>query len=158
MEHLASRQCWQKGLELALACGGLVWITSQAIRVIDPTVAPGLLSHYAIEAVALSIGLVAGLLMQFRHGQPNLKMIWFCLGMAAPMATLGTMYFGGVAVGSLAPAGAAGIMATVRVKGNWDRLLRWFWGGVIAQVVLMVVLLAGAAITMRMGAGFPPGR
>ena len=143
---------FRQGLELSLALGGLAWVLSQAIGVLDPKPGPGLLGHYAIEGVGLSIAVVVALLLQLHHGKPHLAMLWFCLGMSAVMAALGAMYFGAVAAGSVAPAWTAGIMATVRVRGNWDRLLGWFWAGVGAQIVLMVVLLAGAAITRRMAA------
>ena len=97
------------------------------------------------------------LLMQFHHGKPHLSMLWFCLGMGAVLAFLGLLYFGVVALLSLAPAWTAGVLATVRTRGNWDRLLRWFWAGVIAQVILMAVLLVGALMTARMGAALELG-
>ena len=81
-------------------------------------------------------------------------MLWFCLRMASAMTALAAMYFEIVAVLSLAPSWTATVMATVRVRGNFDRLLRWFWGGAAAQVVLMVVLPAGHAITNRMAVPF----
>lgn len=148
----------RKALELALALGGLAWITTQAIPRLGPGPGSGLLPFYGFEAIALSMAVVGALLFEFRHGKPHLLMLWFCLGMAAAMTALAAMYFETVALLSLAPAWTAATMATVRVRGNFDRLLRWFWAGVGAQFVLMVLLLAGNAITMRMGrigAGFP---
>ena len=55
---------------------------------------------------------------------------------------------------ALAPGWTAGILATVRTQGNWGCLLWWFWAGVIAQVILMVVLTFGALMTARLGAAF----
>ena len=73
------------------------------------------------------------------------------------MTALGVMYLGPTLVLALAPGWTAGVLATVRTRGNWDRLLRWFWAGVIAQVILMAVLLVGALMTARMGAAFELG-
>ena len=117
------------------------------------------MGYYGFEAIALSAAILVALLLQFSHGKPHLKMLWFCLGMASAMTALAAMYFEIVALLSLAPAWTAAVMATVRVRGNWDRLLRWFWAGVLAQIALMVVFVFGFMITMRMGrmsAPFPP--
>ena len=147
------RQC----LELALAFGGFIWISSHSIWVLNPEPVQSLLPYYAIECIALAGVVVLALLMQFHHGKPHLSMLWFCLGMGAVLAFLGLLYFGVVALLSLAPAWTAGVLATVRTRGNWDRLLRWFWAGVIAQVILMAVLLVGALMTARMGAALELG-
>lgn len=112
------------------------------------------MAFYGIEAIAPSITVVGALQLQFSQGKPHLKMLWFCLRMASAMTALAAMYFEIVAVLSLAPSWTATVMATVRVRGNFDRLLRWFWGGAAAQVVLMVVLPAGHAITNRMAVPF----
>ena len=151
--HLSLSQ-W---LELALAFGGFIWIGSQAIWVLDPEPGPGLLPVYALEGIALAIAVVLALLMQFLHGEPHLRMLWFCLGMAAPMAALAMLYFGVVALLSLAPAWTAGVLATVRTRGNWDRLLMWFWAGVIAQIVWMALLLFGALMIVSYRAAFELG-
>ncbi|MCY3757596.1 MAG: hypothetical protein OXG96_07725 [Acidobacteria bacterium] len=151
--HLSLSQ-W---LELALALGGFIWIGSHTMWVLDPEPVPGLLRHYAVECIALSGGVVLALLMQFHHGKPHVSMLWFCLGMGAVLAFLGLLYFGVVSVLTLAPAWAAGVLATVRMRGNWGYLLWWFWAGVIAQIVLMAVLTAGALMIARMGAALELG-
>lgn len=145
---------FRQALELILAFGGLVWIAWLAGPALNPKPGAGNLHIYALEAIVLSMAVLGGLLLQFLHGKPHLRMLWFCLGMGAALAALAAMYFEIVALLSVAPAWAAALMATVRVQGNFDRLLRWFWGGVGAQVVVIVVLLVGHAMTRRMGAPF----
>ena len=145
----------RQALELTLALGGLVWIAWLAGPALNPKPGAGNLHIYALEAIVLSMAVVGGLLLQFPHGKPHLRMLWFCLGMGAALAALATMYFEIVALLSVAPAWAAAVMATVRVQGNFDRLLRWFWSGGAAQVVLIVVLLVGHAMTRRMAGPFP---
>ena len=144
-------------LELTLGFGGFIWIGSHSIWVLNPEPEPDLFRAYTIEYIVLAGAVLLALLLQFPRGAPHLSMLWFCLGMGAVLAFLGLLYFGVVALLSLAPAWTAGVLATVRTRGNWDRLLRWFWAGVIAQVILMAVLLVGALMTARMGAALELG-
>lgn len=148
-----------KVLELALALGGLVWIAIQVIPALDLKPGSGLLGFYGVEAIALSLAIVGSLLLEFPHGEPHLRALWFCLGMATAMTALAVLYFELFAVLSVAPAWAAAVTATVRVRGNWDRLLRWFWAGVGAQIALMILLVVGFILAMTMartGGTIPP--
>ena len=147
------RQC----LELALAFGGLIWIGSRSLWVLNPEPVQDLTRAYTIEYIVLAGAVLLALLLQFPRGTPHLSMLWFCLGMATVMTALGVMYLGPTLVLALAPGWTAGILATVRTRGKWDLLLRWFWAGVITQVILMAVLLVGALMTARMGAAFELG-
>lgn len=141
-------------LELALGFGGLIWIGSRSIWVLNPEPVPGLLRVYTIEYIVLAGAVLLALLMQFPRGVPHLSLLWFCLGMAIVLTALGVMYLGPALVLALVPGWTAGILATVRTRTDWDLLLWWFWAGVIAQVALMAVLLFGALMTASYRAAF----
>ena len=141
-------------LELALGFGGFIWIGSRSIWVLNPEPAEDLYRTYTIEYIVLAGAVLLALLLQFPRGTPHLSMLWFCLGMATVVTALGVMYLGPTLVLALAPGWAAGILATVRTRTDWDWLLWWFWAGVIAQVVLMAVLLFGALMIASYRAAF----
>ena len=147
------RQC----LELALAFGGFIWIGSRSLWVLNPEPVQDLTRAYTIEYIVLAGAVLLALLLQFPHGTPHLSMLWFCLGMATVMTALGVMYLGPTLVLALAPGWTAGILATVRTRGNWHWLLWWFWAGVIAQIVWMAVLLFVALMTASYRAAFELG-
>ncbi len=139
-------------LELALALGGFIWISSRSIGFLQPDPDGSLIPIYTVEYIALAGVVLLALLLQFPRHAPHLSLLWFSIGMAAVMTALGMMYFGAAFVLAPAPGWTAGVLATVRTRGDWGFLLWWFWAGVIAQVLLMAVLLFGALMTARLGA------
>ena len=157
-EHAAMRVSFHlslsQWLELTLALGGFIWIGSRSIRFLKPEPDGSLVPIYTVEYIALAGAVVLALLLQFPRQAPHLSLLWFSIGMATVMTALGMMYFGAAFVLAPAPGWTAGVMATVRTRGNWGCLLWWFWAGVIAQVILMAVLLFGGLMTARLGAAF----
>ncbi len=141
-------------LELTLAFGGFIWIGSRSIRFLEPDPDGSLVPIYTVEYIALAGAVLVALLLQFPSQAPHLPLLWFSIGMATIITALGVMYLGAAFALALAPGWTAGILATVRTQGNWGCLLWWFWAGVIAQVLLMVVLTFGALMTVRLGAAF----
>ena len=145
-------------LELALALGGFIGIGSRSIWFLKPEPEAGLVPIYTVEYVALAGAVLVALLLQFPRQVPHLSLLWFSIGMAAVLTALGVMYLGAAFVLALAPGWTAGVLATVRTRGNWHLLLWWFWAGVIAQVILMAVLLFGALMTARLSAVLESGQ
>ena len=135
-------------LELALAGSSLLWVCSHTTWVLAPqgefTEA---MRVYAVEAITLSALALWALVVQFHSGNPQLKLLWFTLGMGSGLVALVMLYFGPEPLKVLALGLAAGILAAVRTRGHWPWLLLSFGAGVIAQAVFMgVVIVIGLAI------------